>query len=101
VLLPVAQFAYNATPQKGIKMSLFETNYGYVLRTLLSPKQVKKSSEVGKKRAEKLIVLHKELCKLAKMVQKRMKMYYNKKRSEGPDLKKGDKVWLLYKNFKN
>jgi len=28
-------------------------------------------------------------------------MYYNKKRSEGPDLKKGDKVWLLYKNFKN
>ena len=28
-------------------------------------------------------------------------MYYNKKRSEGPDLKEGDKVWLLHKNFKN
>ena len=23
---------------------------------------------------------------------KKMKMYYNKKRSEGPDLKKGDKI---------
>ena len=33
------------------------------------------------------------------MVQERMKMYYNKKRSEGPDLKERDKVWLLHKNF--
>ena len=27
-----------------------------------------------------------------------MKRYYNLKVSEGPDLKKGSKVWLLYKN---
>ena len=47
------------------------------------------------------MVLHKELCKSAKMVQEKMKMYYNKKRSEGPDLKEGDKVWLLHKNFKS
>ena len=30
-----------------------------------------------------------------------MKKYYDKKRSEGPNLKEGDKVWLLYKNFKS
>ena len=30
-----------------------------------------------------------------------MKKYYDKKRLEGLDLKKGDKVWLLYKDFKN
>src|SRR6266702_1882051 len=30
-----------------------------------------------------------------------MKRYYNKKRSKGPNLKEGDKVWLLHKNFKN
>jgi len=30
-----------------------------------------------------------------------MKRYYNKKRSKGLDLKEGDKVWLLYKNFKS
>src|SRR6266568_944696 len=30
-----------------------------------------------------------------------MKKYYNKKRSKGPDLKEGDKVWLLHKNFKS
>jgi len=47
------------------------------------------------------MTLHKKLCESVKMVQERMKMYYNKKRSEGPDLKKRDKVWLLHKNFKN
>ena len=81
-------------------MSLFKVNYEYTPKTSLSPKQAKKSSEVGKERAEKLMVLHKELCESAKMVQEKIKMYYNKKRSEGPDLKKEDKVWLLHKNFK-
>jgi len=82
-------------------MSPFKTNYGYALRTLLSPRQAKKSSNIAKKRAEKLMNLHKELYKSVKMIQKRMKMYYNKKRSKGPDLKKRDKVWLLHKNFKS
>ncbi len=30
-----------------------------------------------------------------------MKKYYDKKRSEGPNLKEGDKVQLLHKNFKS
>jgi len=30
-----------------------------------------------------------------------MKLYYNKKKSEGPNFKKENKVWLLHKNFKN
>ena len=30
-----------------------------------------------------------------------MKKYYDKKRSKGLNLKEGDKVWLLYKNFKS
>ena len=38
------------------------------------------------------MVLHKELCESAKMVQERIKLYYNKKRSKGLDLKEGDKV---------
>ena len=35
------------------------------------------------------------------MVQEYIKKYYNKKRSKGLALKEGDKVWLLYKNFKS
>ena len=47
------------------------------------------------------MTLHKELCKLADLVQERIKLYYNKKRSKGPDFKKRDKMQLLHKNFKN
>jgi len=45
--------------------------------------------------------LYTDLKETAKLVQERMKRYYDAKRSEGPDLKEGDKVWLLYKNFKS
>jgi transposase InsO family protein len=100
-LLPVAQFAYNATPQEGIGMSPFKANYGYDPATSLTPRQAKKTSEDAKERVEELMTLHRELCKSAKLVQERMKLYYDKKRSEGPDLKEGDKVWLLHKNFKS
>ena len=36
---------------------------------------------------------------MAKIVQERIKRYYNLKVSKGLDFKKKDKVWLLYKNI--
>jgi len=45
--------------------------------------------------------LYANLIETAKLVQERIKRYYNAKRSKGLDLKEGDKVWLLYKNFKS
>ena len=68
MLLPVAQFAYNAIPQEGTKMSLFKANYGYAPKTLLLPKQAKKSSKVGKERAEKLMILYKEVSEVGVML---------------------------------
>jgi len=41
---------------------------------------------------ETLINLYTNLKEIAKLVQEQMKRYYNTKRSEGPDLKEGDKV---------
>jgi len=41
---------------------------------------------------ETLINLYIDLIKIAKLVQQRIKRYYNNKRSKGPDLKEGDKV---------
>jgi hypothetical protein len=38
---------------------LFKANYGYELKILLSPKQVKKSSETAKERVETLINFYK------------------------------------------
>ena len=34
------------------------------------------------------MTLHKELYKSVVLMQKKMKLYYNKKKSEGPDFKK-------------
>src|ERR1700729_3755973 len=43
--------------------------------------------------------LYKNLRELAKIIQKYIKKYYNRKVSKGLNLKGGDKVWLLHKNF--
>src|SRR6266566_3350731 len=82
-------------------MLLFKVNYKYILRTLLILRQVKKTSINTKERIKGIMELYKNLRNIAKLVQKCIKKYYNKKRSKGLALKEGDKVWLLYKNFKS
>jgi hypothetical protein len=42
-------------------MSPFKANYGYELKILLSPKQIKKSSKTAKKRVKTFINLYKNL----------------------------------------
>jgi hypothetical protein len=42
-------------------ISPFKANYGYELKILLSPKQMKKSSKTAKERVETLINLYKNL----------------------------------------
>ena len=69
-------------------MLLFKVNYSCKLKILLSPKQIKKSSEIAKEKIEILINLYKNLRKSAKMVQDYIKKYYNLKVFKGPDLKK-------------
>jgi len=73
-------------------MSLFKANYRYNSVTSLMPRQAKKRSKNAKKRVKKLITLYKELYKTAKLVQRRIKLYYNRKRFKRPDLKEGNKV---------
>ena len=77
----------------------FKANYGYKLKTSLSPQQVKKSSKIAKERVEIFINFYKNLQELVKIVQEYIKRYYNLKVSKGLDLKEGDKVQLLYKNI--
>jgi len=61
---------------------------------------VTKISKIAKERAKIFMNLHKDLYKTVKLIQECMKKYYNLKKSKGPDLKEGNKVWLLYKIFK-
>jgi len=71
---------------------LFKANYSYKLTTSLILKQAIKISQTAKERAEILINLHKNLYKIAKLVQKHIRKYYNLKKFKGLDLKEGDKV---------
>ena len=49
-------------------MSLFKINYGYELKTLLTPQQAKKISETAKERMEKLMQLYKNLHESVKLI---------------------------------
>jgi len=71
---------------------LFKANYSYKLIILLTPRQAIKISEIAKERVEIFINLYKNLYKTAKLVQERIRKYYNFKKSKGLDLKEGDKV---------
>jgi len=51
-----------------------------------------KISKIAKERAKTLINLYKNLYKTVKLVQERIRKYYNLKKSKGLDLKAGDKV---------
>jgi len=71
---------------------LFKANYGYKLIISLTLQQATKISKTAKERVETLMNLHKNLYKTAKLVQERIRKYYNLKKSKGLDLKKGNKV---------
>jgi len=72
--------------------SLFKANYSYKLIISLILWQVTKISKIAKERVETLINLYKNLYKTVKLIQEYMRKYYNLKKSEGLDLKKGGKV---------
>ncbi|KAH8172320.1 reverse transcriptase (RNA-dependent DNA polymerase) domain-containing protein [Sarocladium implicatum] len=97
-LLPIAQWAYNSSTNGNVGMSPFKANYGFnpsidtyeTIRTV--PQAMRKATEMAE--------LHKDLQKEWMFLQNRMKHYADKKRVEGPTLKKGDKAYLLRKNIR-
>ena len=52
-------------------MSPFKANYGYIPRTLLTLRQVKKISELVQKRVDRLMRLYLDLFKSLKLIQKK------------------------------
>ena len=49
-------------------MSLFKINYGYKPKTLLLPRQAKKSSKIAKEKVKTFINLYGDFKKLIKLV---------------------------------
>jgi hypothetical protein len=98
-LLPMAQLAYNNKLSESTKMTPFFANHGrnpnLFERTLPGPK-----AEAAMATAEELQEIHKLLRAYLEKAQQNSISYANRKRKTAPQLKKGDKVYLLTKNLR-
>jgi hypothetical protein len=98
-LLPLAQFAYNSADQETIGVSPFYANYGYNPTAYNAPLPDTGSANEAMLQGGELKELHKELMSDIKFIAQKSAIYYDKKRSVGPTLKEGDRVYLLRKNI--
>src|SRR5271156_1443163 len=98
-IVPLAQFAFNSSKSAKGK-SPFYANYGFEQTAIPEPKNMQILAQRSRMDTERLRELQKELASDLDFINAKSAIYYNKKRSEGPDLKEGDLVYLLRKNIK-
>ena len=98
-LLPMAQLAINNGHQATIGMSPAMANFGKDMNTFATP--------TGLLTNDKAITLTNEIKSVHELIREKISQthrttesYQNKKRKMAPQLKKGDKVYLLTKNLK-
>jgi transposase InsO family protein len=98
-LLPMAQLAHNNKLSESTGKTPFFANHGrhphLFERTLPGAK-----AEAALVTAEELRETHKEMRKRIEQAQRQSISYVNKKRKTAPQLKRGDKVYLLTKNLR-
>ncbi len=98
--LPLAQFAHNSAKNETTGMSPFFANYGYEPEAYRQPRRDNVQAHQATVLAEGLQQLQSQLAKDIEFSKLRTAKYSNKKRSMGPPLKRGDKVYLLRKHIK-
>lgn len=99
-LLPVAQFAYNNAMHATTKESPFFANYGYNPTITGEPIGDHTVAESSRILVTEIKQLHLQMSRDIEFVNLRMKNYYDKNHKEGPELQKGEKVYLLRRNIK-
>jgi hypothetical protein len=97
-LLPLAQYAYNSAESEGTGVTPFFANYGYTPSAYRTPLSETTHAQGAKVKVEELKTLHQELATDITFIAQRAAVYYNRKHSVEPELKKGEKVYLLRKN---
>lgn len=100
-LLPLAQIAYNQSPSTTTGTSPFYANFGFDPPELAGTMEVLASNPAAAFTAKQMSVLHDNLRLDLMFVRQQMTRQANKKRIEGPTLKRGDKVYLLRRNIKS
>mgnify|MGYP002717984364 FL=1 len=99
-LLPMAQFSYNNANHSTIGVSPFYANYGYHPRFLETPLGEQPVADI----AEDIVAftghMHAQLSRDIEFMNLRSKIYYDHRHGKEPDLKRGEKVFLLRRNIK-
>ncbi|XDG04636.1 hypothetical protein ABKA04_004251 [Annulohypoxylon sp. FPYF3050] len=100
-LLPMAQVSYNSSTNEDMTISPHAATYGHTMVTDREPLSQEEQPEVQSiaPRAEQVasnIRATQEWLQIElQFTQQQMAEYYNKRRTEGPVLRRGDKVYLL------
>ena len=97
-LLPMAQLAMNNRESTATGETPFFANYGKQPNLFLTPRETPKA-EKALEDASDLKRMHEEMSRNITFQQLKTEPYANKKRKKEPQLKEGDKVYLLTKNL--
>lgn len=99
-LLHLAQFAYNSSKHTSTGVTPHFANYGYEPQYSLTLPRTTKDRSPAEERAQLIKGLHSNLQFEIAIAQENHAKFYNRKVISGPELKIGDKVWLLSRNIK-
>jgi hypothetical protein len=91
----MAQFAYNNTVHSTTRETPFFANYGYNPVLIGEPRNKEAVSEEAEEVINTINYIQTQLSRDIKFMNLRMAIYYNKKHRSTPDLKRGEKVYLL------
>jgi transposase InsO family protein len=100
VYLPMAQFAYNNAVHSTTGETPFFANYGYNPTLLGEPRNKEPTAEQAKEMVDTVHYMRTQLARDIEFMNFRMAIYYDKRHGSAPDLKKGEKVYLLRRNIK-
>jgi hypothetical protein len=96
----MAQFAYNNTVHSTTGETPFFANYGYNPVLIGEPQNKETVSEEAEEVINTINYIRTQLSRDIKFMNLHMAIYYDRKHGSTPDLKKGEKVWLLRRNIK-
>jgi hypothetical protein len=100
VYLLIAQFAYNNAVHLTTRETPFFANYRYNPILIREPQNKEAVSEEAEEVINMIDYIQTQLSRDIKFMNLCMAIYYNKKHGSALDLKRGEKVYLLYRNIK-